>query len=276
MPTVRPFGQTSYSLLPARIKLGQKGDSRFTQIVTRFATEIIEIGRVVVRAFGTAVGVRLPKLNKVIATFTGSMTAGHIATTINVGGSTADGLTTTTVTQNFTSDLATTIADLATQIASVAGVKSASSAGDVLTISLKNDNAPTSFVIGGVSTSDTLAVTALASLDDEFHGAAIAAEALVYDGATGKVMYDPVTPGSLNNLSMNLMRQGSWGVHTETDINADDPVYVRCVNDVSDATLVAGQIRADSASGEAVLWAGARVVTAAAAGEVAVIEINLP
>jgi len=271
--------QSSVTIYPQSAKKGMFLNSRIGRnVVTGIVQEFVEVGRVVCKVFGIAKGICLPHANESVATFSGTMTAGHIAVTLQ----TLSGPT--TISQAFATDLATTLAHLTTAIGQVIGVASAALVGDVLTINMAGTDGPQTadFSITGLTggqTPDTLTVTAVRSFNMEIRGIAPSDEILVIDQNTGLVGYNPsnrLQNGSYGGPAIEILRIGSIAVYTETNITEDQAVYVRFINDPTDTTKVIGQIRADNASGLAVLWPNCKVVDGGSAGSIVGVELNLP
>ncbi len=254
----------TYPLYSDLAKKGQLFDSELHDVVSRTQAETIEVGRAVVYVPGQTSQnlVRLPKLNETVATFTGAITAGHIA--VVVAG--------TTITQNFSSDEATTLSALAIQIAALPSVSSAAAASSVLTIKMKNIAGPATadFTVVASGLGDTLAVTVAQTSSDVFAGIAIGSDSLILDPISNTCAY------VVGGITLNLGKKCRVAVYTETALAVDSTVFVRVQNDVSDVTKLAGNFRNDSASGLAIAWSAASVVIGTTAAGIAIIEINLP
>lgn len=76
------------------------------------------------------------------------------------------------------------------------------------------------------------------------------------------------------NDMVNVLRQGAVWVRPETVVAAGGAVYVR--HTAGDAGQTPGRFRADADTDKADLLAGARWRTSAGAGQLAILEINLP
>lgn len=74
--------------------------------------------------------------------------------------------------------------------------------------------------------------------------------------------------------AVSMLTRGRVYVYVETAVSSDDAVYMRFV--AGGAGEEVGQFRANDAGGDAILVAGARWIYGAAAGGLAVLEINMP
>ena len=81
--------------------------------------------------------------------------------------------------------------------------------------------------------------------------------------------------GIPQNQPANVLTKGRVVVVPETAVTPADPVYYRWQGAGADPEALA-RFRADADSGDALLVASARWVTSAAAGEKAILELNLP
>jgi hypothetical protein len=85
------------------------------------------------------------------------------------------------------------------------------------------------------------------------------------------------TAGIPDDRMLNVVKRGRVWVRVEEAVTKGDAVYVRYANGVADATKTQkGSIRKSADTSTAVLLAGATFYTSAAAGAMAVVDINLP
>jgi hypothetical protein len=85
------------------------------------------------------------------------------------------------------------------------------------------------------------------------------------------------TLGIPDDRMLNVVKRGRVYVRVEEAVTKGDPVYVRYANGVADVTKTQkGSIRKSADTATALLLAGAHFYTSAAAGAMAVVDINLP
>jgi hypothetical protein len=192
-------------------------------------------------------GGQVQVLDKAVITFAGDAltTSDTIIVTIN-------GVTLATIT--YATSEAATLQALASLIEAVNGVASATVASRTITI-LNNPGLP--LLINSVAVDDdtVASVQVTASVAHSSQSASIGA---VWYAAT-----DPVP----------VLRRGRIYVTVEQAVTSDDLVYVRII---ASGTYVRGGFRKDADTDKAARWTAANYVTSAAAGGVAVVEINLP
>lgn len=165
---------------------------------------------------------------------------------------TINGVTLATIT--YATSEAATLQALASLIEAVNGVASATVSSRTITI-LNNPGLPL-LINSVVVDDDTVAsVQVTATVAHSSQSASI-----------GQVWYAATDP-------VPVLRRGRIFVTVEQAVTSDDPVYVR---HTASGTYVRGGFRKDVDTARALPWTAAAYVTSAAAGGVAVVEINLP
>lgn len=203
---------------------------------------------------------RLPQQNQATATFSADLVASN-----KINGQ-VNGQAIAEVT--FDTDHLTTMGLIAAAIEQIDGVASATVGGTnnrTITV-LAEDGA--SIALSG------FAVTAGASQ------ATVTLSHGTTDTLLGLAVHEHVMPTDAGvaryetNSAVNVMRQGTLWVTVETSVAPGDTPYLRFAPRASNTQL--GAFRADSDSGTAIAVTGARFLTAASAGKLAQLEINLP
>jgi hypothetical protein len=255
--------QTSYSQACPIGFLGMKADSRFDHVESKVALETIPVGYVVVKCLGLDKTAMLPAKNKAVQTFDIDFLASNsVVTTIN-------GVALTAVV--YATSHAATIAAVAAMIATAANVKSSVANATARTITTIMNPGYTividSVVSAGSSQPVDTTVYSMAQDLSKDGGIALHTHTLEQDDDTGAVFYKV-------NEMVNFLRQGAAFCYAEGAMSSDGDVYVRFM-DAGPGKII-GAVRADSDSGDAVLWTGARVTTTVAAAGIVEIKINLP
>ena len=220
--------------------------------------------------------VRLPRSNKFTQAFTGTMSAGTVATTITSGTITSGNVTgstsSKTVTTNWSVNLATTMGLHATTIAAAMAdcYSCAYSSGTLTYIGDANDLTAVSTAFASAGSGDTAAAAAATiSTNDaitDVAGISFLTSDRQQTVTTGYNYYSDQDP-------VNLLTQGTVWVNTEVAVNPSDTVYTRFTQDsngwVGDFSNVA-----DSATNLALT--GAKFLKHQAAAGLEPLTINLP
>lgn len=250
--------QTSYQLNTAIGDEGLLGDSGFKNVMSYTAqSEKIPFGRVVLQGF-SGKSCFLPSPNAVQIVFDANFVTGNEVEFEFVGN---------TVTVDFDTDQATTVANIVSALQDVDGFDAQATdvGGDNRTIVLLNLDGligtVTATVTGGASqageTITTLTTVPIAGISAKTH--------TNEQTLTGNNDY-PVTK------AVNVLTRGRIYVRPETDLVIGADLFYRTVG----ATADLGRIRTDNAGGDATALTPARVIVPCDAGEIGMIEINLP
>lgn len=246
---------------------GQRADADSYSALNRSALLAVAFGLGLVQcaAVGSELKARVPNPNSLTLTFSVDFVAsnvinGNVVATSPAGVATTTALSATT----YATSHAATIAALAAKIAAVTGVASAVAAGDVITVTATADYALdlTGFVVTAGAGQPTVAV--VASTTDRFLG--IGMHTQVQVSPTGIARYEA---GDV----MPVAGKGRFFATAEQTMVVTDPVY--CRYKAGTGTVI-GSFRKDADSGTAVLVPQARWLSSASAGNIAVIEFNLP
>jgi len=250
------MSQTEYKF---NMEVGQPGllyDIDTTSVLSYNAAEAIQFGFGLVQG-ASANQARLAAKNLATVTFDADfVTDNEIVVDVN-------GVTVGPVI--FDTDQATTIAALAAAISALENVNAVVSGVRELSVTRTD----------GEVIVDNIAVTAGASqangsvaysAENKFIGVAIATQAMEQN-LSGEAFYSATQ-------TVSVLTRGRIYVYVEQDVTVRDSVFLR--HTANGAGLVPGQFRKDADSNNAVEISGARFITDAAAGSVAVLEINLP
>jgi hypothetical protein len=260
--------QLTYSFsMPAGFP-GERADADSCSALNRAAAAAIAFGLGLVQcsAVGSETKARIPYANGATLTFSvdliaANSVAGNVVTTNAAGVVTIIPLTPTV----FAVSHAATMAALAAKILAVAGIASAVVAGDVITVTASPDFGVnlTGFAVTLGATQPTSAV-ALSSTD-RFLGVSMQTQVELGYG-TGVAQY---LPGDM----VPVAGKGRFFVTAEQSVTIGDPVYCRFT---AGSGAVIGSFRKDADTATAFQVPQARWLSAATAGNVAVIEFNLP
>ena len=251
--------QTSYNRSLRKAYAGMSADGIPGYVEALVAKEGIGLGLGLAKYAGVDNACRLPKVNSVAVSVSADLVADDVLT-VTVNGN--------EVSETYATSHDDTMGALATALAALADVASAVFDDDkaiALTAVEGVDLEVSAQVTNGGSGMATAGVTHGTS--DTLHAISLHTHQLAQDRETGTVSYP-------EKAMVNAMRRGRVWVVVEESVTSDDPVYLRFRAD--GATKQPGQFRKSSDSGNAVLLSGARFVTSAGAGELAVVEINLP
>lgn len=254
--------QTSYSQAAPIAYLGMKADSRFDHVESKVALEEIPVGYVVTKCLGLDRTVMLPAKNKAVQTFDINFEASNsCVVTIN-------GVALSAVV--YGTSHAATIAAVAAMIATAANVKSSTANSSAKTITTIMNPGYTitidAVVTGGTNQPVDTTVYSMAQDLAKDGGIALHTHTIEQTDA-GVVSYKA-------NEMVNVLRQGAAYCYAEGAMTTDDDVYVRWMD--AGTGKIIGAVRADSDSGDAVLWTGARVKASVTVAGPVQIEINLP
>ena len=244
------MSQTTYSRDFAEAYAGMKADSRFDTVESYSAQNAVDFGRGLVAGDDTDRQIRQPLLNKTTLSIDADLvTSNSTIATVN-GNDTAAVV--------FDTDHATTMALIATAIAALDGVLSATYAGSGRDIVIVGDNvAVTASAVTTLGASQGTWTQDQES-NDVFRGVSLHQH--VEKTSAGVAQYAA-------NDTVSVLRKGVIWVLCNTEVNQDAAAYVNVqiaasagqFTEVSSGNLLAGVFR-----------------SGAAAGALAKVELNLP
>ena len=251
--------QTSYARDLKKSFAGMSADGVPGYVESLLAKEELGLGLALVKSVGRDKACRLPKVNSVDVAVSADLIADDVLT-VTVNG--------TEVEETYATSHDATMEALATALEALAEVTTAVFDADktiALAATEGTDLVVTAEVTNGGS--GTAVATVAHGTSDTMHAISLHTHQLAQDRETGAVVYP-------EKAMVNAMRQGRVWVLVEEEVTSDDQVYMRFLADGT--TKLPGQFRKSADSAKAILVSGARFVTSAGAGELAVIEINLP
>lgn len=260
-------GQTSYGPLMDVASAGLVADCGFNNVLSPRAAEQMVIGVGVAKVGGTDYQVRYPHQNLSTLVFDGDLVASNV-----VNGD-VNGVAISPVT--FSGDHATTMGLLATEIASFDGVASATvgGSGDRTITVVADEDAVAVYLENFVVTlgSGQAGATESNTSSDTLYGVALRTQnkenLYSANGSNGPAPY------YLGDC-VSMLSKGRVYVEVEDTLDSDDDVYVRFYPNSTRTQL--GAFRSDSDSGTALACADCVWRKGAAAGGLAVLEINKP
>ncbi len=251
--------QTSYSRDLANGYAGMSYDGIPEYVESMVAQEEIGLGLGLVKWAGVDKACRLPKVNDVDVAVSADLIADD-ALAITVNG--------TEVSETFATTHDAVMEALETALTALSDVATAVFDDDktlTLTATEGVDLVVTAAVTNGGEGTATASVTH--GTNDTLHALSMHTHQLAQDRDTGAVTYPQYS-------MVNAVRKGRIWVTVEEAVTSDDSVYLRFK--ANGTGKDPGQFRKSSDSSKAILVSGARFVTSAGAGELAVVEINLP
>ena len=251
--------------------------------ISRTAKGIIYFGRAVVRCKLAAnvdnrgyPMVRLPRQNKYTQAFSGAMSAGTVRTVLATGkitsGNVTEATTNSTISTAWITDLATTLAAHAQNIAAaMADCVSCAYANGTLTYKGDADDiysVTTTFLSAGSGDTAAAAAAALTTGDTaaDVLGVAFLTSDRQQQLSTGYNYY-------LDTEAVNILQKGSVAVMTEVAVSESDAIYVRLITNTNGW---AGNFRNDSDSNTAVLMTGMEWLKTQSAAGLEPLKVNFP
>lgn len=257
--------QLSYPFLMDIGSVGLLADSGFRNVLSPIAFENFNVGLGLAKVIGQDYVVRLPQSNLSTAIINADLVTGNV---INVS---INGVALAPI--NFATSSAATMNAIAAAILAQPYIASAVVSDPnsyTLTVTATESNVAivNSFVVTGGASQATATITN--TTQDTFYGV----------GARTQNRPNPLNPlGSFGSPiyhqgdCVSLLTRGRIYVVAEQKLTSDSPVYWRFA---ANGLLLPGGFRADSDGGLAIALPTARYTLGAAAGSVAIVEINLP
>lgn len=260
------MAQLNYGFLMDIASEGLLADCGFKNCLSPRALNEIPIGRGVAKVVGEDMAVRLPLQNQSTVTLDADLvTSNDIDITLNG---------TALATIPFNTSHLQTMQDIKAALEAVAEIDTAIISGTndrVLTITAEQGEVAVvnSFVVTNGASQAT--ATIVNDTQDSFYGVALRTQNKEnLKNATGSDGAAPYDDGD----AVSLLTRGRVYVKVENAVDSDDPVYLRFVPGTSSELV--GQFRKDDDGGDAFLVPDSRWIFGAEAGELAVLEINMP
>lgn len=259
-------GQTSYPTLMVNGSEGLLADSGFKNVLSPSAYDQIPVGSGVAKVFGVDYQARLPEQNLATLVFSADLVASNV-----INGN-INGVAIAPVTY-ASSHLATMTAIAAAIETADDDVTATVGGANNRTITIMASGAAKALVAGWVVTlgGSQATITMTNTTYDTLYGIALRTQdkmnLLGVNGSAGAAPYYAGT-------CVSMLTRGRVFVLVEDTLNSDDAVYMRFAPNGGNTRL--GTFRSDSDSGTCLLVSNAVWRVGATAGNLAVLEINLP
>lgn len=234
---------------------GLKADSGFDNVLSYRAAEDMGFGLGLVAGSNDG-DVLLPSKNVAVLLFDADFVASNVIS-LEVNGEEVE--------VTYATSQAATLAALAEEINDLEGVSASVTAARQITV--VSENGPVLLenveVTGGASQADS---DVSYSGSHRFLGVSLRTHALEQN-LEGESFYK-------EKMAVSVLTRGRVYVLVENLVKAGDSVYMRVEDGLASEKV--GQFRSDADSGDAILVERARFVKGAGAGELAVLEVNLP